>query len=178
LLWFSLHQMTMITPLYLNHIFGLNGPVLFGQLMTYACVLVVIITPILMKLTSNKNEIASLAYAGILFVVGYLLVMSSSSIPVLFFAWFFLAAAEVLLLTKEGVYLANNSPRSHRGRIQGTLTTARNLIVMLTFVLIGFSIDNHGYQNTWLLVVIVTLLSVLGFLKMNHQQQKIIQVNA
>jgi len=176
LLWFSVNQMTMASPLYLNHIFGTHGPVLFGQLMTYACVLVVIITPILMRLTAKKTEIVSLAYAGILFVVGYLLVMLNPTIPVQFFAWFFLAAGEVLLLTKEGVYLANQSPSSHRGRIQGVLTTTRNLVVMPSFVLIGFSIDNHGYQNTWLLVIIVTLFSVLGFMKMNHHQRKSLQI--
>jgi MFS family permease len=170
-LWFSVNQMTMTSPLYLNHIFASHGPVLFGQLMTYACVLVVIITPILMRLTSNKTEIMSLAYAGTLFVLGYLLVMLNPTIPIHFFAWFFLAAAEVLLLTKEGVYLANQSPSSHRGRIQGISTTIRNIIVMPSFVLIGFSIDHHGYLNTWLLIIIVTLFSVLGLLKMNHHQK-------
>ena len=170
-LWFSVNQMTMTSPLYLNHIFASHGPVLFGQLMTYACVLVVIITPILMRLTSNKTEIMSLAYAGMLFVLGYLLVMLNPTIPIHFFAWFFLAAAEVLLLTKEGVYLANQSPSSHRGRIQGISTTIRNIIVMPSFVLIGFSIDHHGYLNTWLLIIIVTLFSVLGLLKMNHHQK-------
>ena len=176
ILWFSVNQMTMTSPLYLNHIFATHGPVLFGQLMTYACILVVIITPILMRLTTKKTEVISLAYAGLLFMLGYLLVMLNPTIPVHFFAWFFLAAGEVLLLTKEGVYLANQSPSSHRGRIQGVSTTIRNVIVMPSFVLIGFSIDNHGYLNTWLLIIIVTLISVLGLLKMNHHQQKTLAI--
>ena len=176
LLYFSVNQMTMASPLYLNHIFGSHGPILFGQLMTYACVLVAVITPILMKLTNKKTEVMSLAYAGILFVVGYLIVMFNPTIPMHFIAWFFLAAGEVLLVTQEGVYLANQSPSSHRGRIQGVLTTVRNVIVMPSFVLVGFSIDHYGYQSTWALVVIVTLISVLGFIQMQRYQQKPLQV--
>ena len=176
LLYFSVNQMTMASPLYLNHIFGSHGPILFGQLMTYACVLVAVITPILMKLTNKKTEVMSLAYAGILFVVGYLIVMFNPTIPMHFIAWFFLAAGEVLLVTKEGVYLANQSPSSHRGRIQGVLTTVRNVIIMPSFVLVGFSIDHYGYQSTWALVVIVTLISVLGFIQMQRYQQKPLQV--
>jgi len=171
LLFVAADQMTMLSPLYLNHLFGKQGPVLFGQLMTYACVLVVIITPILMKFTSNKTELMSLAYAGFLFMVGYLLVMSNPSMPMQFFAWLFLSAGEVLLCTKEGIYLANQSPASHRGRIQGLLTTLRNLLVMPAFVLVGLGIDNLGYQSSWLVVVIISLIAVLGFIAMGKRQR-------
>ncbi|MDA9556665.1 MFS transporter [Vibrio sp.] len=127
LLWYSLNQMTMASPLYLSYLFDEEGPVIFGQLMTYACVLVVFVTPILMKLTSSKAETMSLAYAGVMFALGYTLVMLLPTIPMHFVAWFFLSIGEVLLLTKEGVYLANNSPSSHRGRIQGVLVTLRTV---------------------------------------------------
>ncbi|WP_240472735.1 MFS transporter [Salinivibrio socompensis] len=141
MLWFALNQMTMASPLYLSHLFGQEGPVRFGQLMTYACVLVVIITPLLLRATSGNTETMALAYAGLLFVLGYGLVMLAPTIPVHFLAWFFLSAGEVLVLTKEGVYLANNSPASHRGRIQGVLITLLSLLLMPSFVLIGYVID-------------------------------------
>lgn len=172
LLWYSLNQMTMASPLYLSHVFGEQGPVIFGQLMTYACVLVVLITPILMRLTSTKIETVSLAYAGLMFAFGYMLVMLYPTIPVHFFAWLFLSAGEVLLLTKEGVYLANNSPSSHRGRIQGVLITLRMLFVMPSFVVIGYFIDDYGYTFTWLSVVLISLASVVGFYFMSAKAQR------
>ncbi len=86
MLWFALNQMTMASPLYLSHLFGQEGPVRFGQLMTYACVLVVIITPLLLRATSGNTETMALAYAGLLFVLGYGLVMLAPTIPVHFFS--------------------------------------------------------------------------------------------
>ena len=139
--------------------------------MTYACVLVVLITPILMRLTSKKIETVSLAYAGLMFAFGYILVMLYPTIPVHFFAWLFLSAGEVLLLTKEGVYLANNSPASHRGRIQGVLITLRMLFVMPSFVVIGYFIDDYGYTFTWLSVVLISLASAAGFYFMSAKAQ-------
>ena len=173
LLWYSLNQMTMASPLYLSHIFGERGPVIFGQLMTYACVIVVLITPLLMKFTSSKSETISLAYAGIMFAVGYGLVMLFPNIPVHFFAWLFLSAGEVLLLTKEGVYLANNSPSSHRGRIQGVLVTLRSLLVMPSFIVIGYSIDSRGYDFTWLSVISISVIAALGLYWMAHKSRKL-----
>ncbi|NIY94423.1 MFS transporter [Vibrio diazotrophicus] len=173
LLWYSLNQMTMASPLYLGHIFGERGPVIFGQLMTYACVVVVLITPLLMRFTSSKTETISLAYAGIMFTVGYGLVMLFPNIPVHFLAWLFLSAGEVLLLTKEGVYLANNSPSSHRGRIQGVLVTLRSLFVMPSFIVIGYLIDSCGYNFTWLSVIGISIIAALGLYWMTHKNRKL-----
>ncbi|MCW8347080.1 MFS transporter [Vibrio sp. ZSDZ65] len=171
LLWFALNQMTMASPLYLSALYGADGPVIFGQLMTFACVVVVILTPWLITLTSSKTETMSLVYAGFMFALGYALIMGASNIPVIFVAWFFLSAGEVLLLTKEGVYLANQSPVSHRGRIQGVLMTMRSVLLMPSFILVGYSIDKFGYEFTWYGVILVALLAVAGFIRMNGKEK-------
>ncbi|WP_428754984.1 MFS transporter [Vibrio cionasavignyae] len=173
LLWFALNQMTMTSPLYLSDLYGSDGPVLFGQLMTLACVLVVILTPWLITLTSTKTETMSLVYAGIMFAFGYALIMATSAIPIIFIAWFFLSAGEVLLLTKEGVYLANHSPVSHRGRIQGVLMTLRSVLLMPSFILVGYSIDEFGYDVTWYGVILVALLAVVGFYVMGLKKRAV-----
>ena len=172
LLWYALNQMTMANPLYLSHLFAEKGPVIFGQLMTYACIVVVFITPILMKYTENKVETMSLAFAGLMFSFGYLLIMLFPTIPVHFIAWFFLSAGEVLLLTKEGIYLANNSPSSHRGRIQGVLITLRSVFVMPSFIVIGYFIDRYGYDFTWLSVILISIFAALGFYLMATSKKK------
>lgn len=165
-LWFVLHQMTMVSPLFLSYLFDQQGAVVFGQLMTYACIVVVAITPMLMKLTATKTEMMALTYAGLLFAVGYALIVALPTVPIHFFAWFFLASGEVLLLTKEGVYLANNSPSSHRGRIQGVLVSFRSILVMPSFVVVGYMIENYGYDLTWGVVIVCALLASFGFYSM------------
>lgn len=178
LLWFSLHQMTMTTPLYLSHIFGKEGAALFGQLMTFASIAVVILTPILMRLTAKRCELSSLAVSGGMFALGYGIVMLSAQIPIQFLAWLFLSAAEVLLLTKEGVYIANHSPSSHRGRINGVLVTIRNVGLMPTYILMGVCIQNLGYSSTWLIIIGTSSISALAFWLMFKQQKSTEAVNA
>ncbi|MGF1728699.1 MFS transporter [Photobacterium kasasachensis] len=172
LLWFALYQMTMTTPLYLSHVFDKHGAVLFGQLMTFASILVVLITPLLMRLTSQQCEIKSLAISGLLFAVGYWVILLNTTIAMQFFAWIFLSAAEVLLVTKEGVYLANHSPQSHRGRISGILTTIRNLALMPTYVFMGAQIQQFGYQSTWAVVIAVSFFAALSLWTLSLQQGK------
>ncbi|WP_252179995.1 MFS transporter [Endozoicomonas sp. 4G] len=176
LLWFTLNQMTLTSPLYYSLIFDKEGAILFGQLMTFASISVVLITPVLMRLTSRHCELNSLAMSGVLFVIGYGLVISYANIPMQFFAWFFLAAAEVLLLTKEGVYIANQSPASHRGRISGTLLTIRNIGLMPTYMFMGSFIEDFGYQSAWALIIDASTLAVLSFGLLYLQQKHASQV--
>lgn len=172
LLWFALYQMTMTTPLYLSHIFDKQGAVLFGQLMTFASILVVLITPLLMRLTNQQCEMKSLAVSGLLFAFGYWVILINTTIPMQFIAWIFLSAAEVLLVTKEGVYIANQSPSSHRGRISGILTTIRNLAVMPTYVLMGAQIQQFGYQSTWTMIIVTSFIAALLLWALSLQQSK------
>jgi len=173
LLWFALNQLTMTTPLYLSHLFGQQGTVLFGQLMTYASILVVIITPILMRITATTADLKNLALAGLLLAFGYAVVMAFNSISMQFVGWFFLSAGEVLLLTKEGVYLANNSPSSHRGRISGVITTMRNLGLMPSYFLMAAYIDTYGFSAAWQLIIAIALLTGLMFFGLSWQQNRL-----
>lgn len=164
LLWLALQQLTMTTPLYLSHVFGKQGPILYGQLMTYASILVVIITPLIIRLTARVDDMKNLALAGFLFALGYLLVLADKSVGMQFLAWSFLTAGEVLLITKESVYLANNSPSSHRGRISGVLSTMRSFGLMPMYAVMGAYIDTFGYLSTWLLIVGVSTMAAILFL--------------
>lgn len=167
LMWVVMTQMTVANPLYLNYMFDRYGSILFGQLCTFSCLAIVLITPILMTLTSKKSDIINLAYSGGLFSIGYFLVMSGTIIPIHFIAWLFLSAGEILLYTKEGIYLANQSPISHRGRIQSFSIAIRYIFLMPSFLLIGFSIDNIGYQYTWILIIFIAVLATFGFIIMD-----------
>ncbi|MDC9612613.1 MFS transporter [Xenorhabdus khoisanae] len=174
-LWFSLNQMAITTPLYLSHLFEKQGPILYGQLMTFSSILIVIITPIIIKLTEKLCDIKSLSISGFAFALGYSLILFYSSVSIQFIAWFFLSVGEVLLLTKEGVYLANNSPSSHRGRISGILTTIRNVGLMPTYILIGAYIQSAGYVSTWCLIIISAVIAGLMCWFFSIQQNKAIE---
>ncbi|WP_336510293.1 MFS transporter [Photobacterium arenosum] len=130
-----------------------------------------------MRMTSNHCELNSLAISGVLFVVGYGLVVSYATIPMQFFAWFFLSAAEVLLLTKEGVYIANQSPASHRGRISGTLLTIRNIGLMPTYMFMGAFIQDFGYESAWILIIGASSLAAFSFWLLYLQQKRASQLN-
>ncbi|CAM3852606.1 putative 3-hydroxyphenylpropionic transporter MhpT [Vibrio aerogenes CECT 7868] len=171
-LWFAQNQMTVANPLYLNYLFGTDGPVILGQLMAFACVIVVFGTPVLIKLTQSKTGPFSLALSGVLFGLGYALIVWQPTVPAHYLAWLLMAAGEILLVTKEAVYLANQSPASHRGRIQGTMATMQGILRMPGFVLTGWLIDHYGYHLMWSVVIFCCLSATAGLLTLDRQQNR------
>ena len=170
LLYIAITQMTVLAPLYMAHLFGKEGAVVFGQLMTIACVAVVVLTPILVKVTHGQSELKSLSICGVLLAGGYLVVMNFDYVPVFFFAWLILAAAEVLLVTNENVYIANQSPRSHRGRISGVINTIKNIGMLPAYVVMGIMVQGIGYSMTWSCIIAIAVLSSLMLLFMSKRQ--------
>lgn len=172
LLYFSLNQMVIALPLYLSHQFHQQGPIVYGQLMTYASLLVAFLTPILLRLTRRLSTLQSTALSGANLILGYLLVLGTHSIPMQYIAWFFLTSAEILLITHESIYIANETPRSHRGRINGVLTTLRNLGLMPQALLTGLAIQFCGFSGTWLIVVAIALVAGASLLWLDRARQR------
>jgi len=172
LLYFALNQMVIGCPMYLGYLFGEQGPVLYGQLMTFASLLVVVLTPLIIRLTRPLPPIASVIISGGCLILGYAMVLATDSMPMQYLAWAFLTAAEVLIVTKESIYLANQSPRSHRGRINGVLSMMKNLGLMPTALIIGLCIQQIGYEGMWLAVMLVSLVASMGLAGLLWQQRR------
>ena len=169
LLYVSMTQMTVLSPLYLAHMFDKQGPELYGQLMTLACIAVVILTPILVKATHGHGELKSLMWCGSLLALGYVIMIATHWVPAFFISFFILAAAEVLLVTNENVYIANQSPRSHRGRISSVINTMKNVGMVPAYVVMGLLVEGIGYFATWLCVIVISLISSAAFMWMTHK---------
>lgn len=172
LLYFALNQLVIGCPMYLSHLFGTQGPIIYGQLMTFASLLVVVLTPLLIRLTHPLSPILSVIFSGGCMIIGYGLVLATRSISMQYLAWTFLTAAEVLIVTKESIYQANHSPRSHRGRINGVLSMMKNLGLMPTALIIGLCIQEIGYSGMWLVVMLIPCIANLGLAGLLWQQKR------
>ncbi|CAG8998307.1 MAG: hypothetical protein CENE_00249 [Candidatus Celerinatantimonas neptuna] len=114
-----------------------------GQLMTYSSLLVIILTPVILCL-KNHSAINNISFAKLFLASSFGIMMISKSIPYQYLAWLFLTIAEIILVTKQGVYIANNSPSSHRGRISGVLSTIQGTGLMPASLITGALIQCYG----------------------------------
>lgn len=116
---YSQHVFTL--PLQLKELYGENGPLYFGTLMSVNALTVVGFTSILTALTLRLKPVIGMGFGGLFYAAGFGLIFAIHSMPLFYLSTFIWTLGEILVTTNTGVFIADNTPISHRGRFNSVL---------------------------------------------------------
>ncbi|MCK5199609.1 MAG: MFS transporter, partial [Spirochaetales bacterium] len=100
-------QMTFSLPLHLNDIFNEKGAEVFGYLMSFNAVIVLIFTALVLNFTKRLKAVHNMAFAALLFAVGFGSLSVISSFHGFVITTFIWTIGEILMVTNGSVYIAN-----------------------------------------------------------------------
>ncbi|MFD3158216.1 MDR family MFS transporter [Haloimpatiens sp. FM7330] len=148
-----------MTPLQFKQVFGsINGPKLYGPLMTVNAVTVVFFTTIITSVTKKFKAVFNIALAGIFYAVGFGMLGFIETYPLFLVATFIWTIGEILCSTNVGVYIANHSPRSHRGRFNAVIPIISGAGYAVAPYVMGGYLEGHTFRAAWTLILILSLL--------------------
>lgn len=164
--WYGLvygqHRFTL--PIQTERLFGDAGAALYGSLMSLNAVLVILLTAPTIALMRRFSPAVNVAISGFLFALGFGM-LAFVQVPLLFYAsttvW---TLGEILNATNADVYIANNTPLSHRGRFNAILPFIGGFGWAIATPLGGSVIHSAGIPVLWLLMFGVATLASVGFL--------------
>lgn len=175
-------QNTFTLPLHLNKIFDSINPLIsegiikprgakyFGYLMCINAVVVLIFTTILTHLLRKQKPIVNVAFAVLLYGIGFGMLSFAGIIPEkLVFPYFILSTliwtwGEIIHHTFGHVYRANHIPINQRGRFNGLIQSLLEAGKSGSHVFSGFFIGAFSIERTWILIFIITLILSSAFL--------------
>ncbi len=168
LLAFSYSQVSFMLPLQMEEIFGISiGAKCYGMLISLNCIIVVIATPILVLVTKKFAALSNLGISGILFMFGlglYGIAEHLYFFYVLSAIWTF---GEILFATNTGVYIANNSPITHRARFQSIFDIIQGTGRAVGPLTIGYFLIDHTIPQAWFLVGFLCFLAAVALFALN-----------
>lgn len=148
-------------PLQINDIFGQAGPRYFGMLMSFNCLVVVFITMPLTVVSRQNKPIFNVYLSGIFFAIGFGMlywIYQFSWILVSTFIW---TIGEILIRINAGVYIANHSPATHRGRFNSLVTISGSISRIIGPPMLGLVITNLGIRQVWVLIFFISLIATV-----------------
>jgi MFS family permease len=156
---FVYSQQMFSLPLFLNSKIGQSGPELFGAAMTTNGLTVVVFTLLLTKITAKVPPLLLIFAAAMLYGFGFgMLSFGPSTINVLastiVWTW-----GEILAATNINVYVASQTPLTHRGRINAFTSFVTNLGPMAGPLASGVFIHRYGVQAIWPSVFVIAMVS-------------------
>lgn len=110
-------------PIQLNGIYKDLGPKYFGVLMSTNALTVVLCSTVITSLTSKFKSIYNISLAGIFYAVGFGMIFFVNSILLLILSTFIWSIGEILTAVNTKVFIADNTPASHRGRFNAIIET-------------------------------------------------------
>lgn len=154
-------QTLFALPLYTENIFGEQGAVIFGRLMSLNALVVVFFNAAIVALLKRFNPLKNVVLACVFFALGfagYAYCHSILSLALLTVLW---TLGEIINATNMGYYIANNTPINHRGRFNAIVPIIEGSGRCIGPYLAGFVILHQSLSFLWLLAGICCAIAGL-----------------
>ncbi|MCR5664478.1 MAG: MFS transporter [Oscillospiraceae bacterium] len=166
-------QYNFIMPLDMAAVHGDKGAVIFGTVSSLNCITVVLFTPLITKLFANMRDTGKMITGRALVFGGYLVfLLLLGFIPGYYLAMLVFTWGEIFSTVAEGPYVSTRVPASHRGRINGLMSLAYGVVTGVIDIAAGQLYDRAGSTPTWILILVVTLVSGVSAILLKSLDRK------
>lgn len=160
-------------PLQAKAVFGETlGTRFFGTFNMVNCLEVIFLTTIITLLTRKLKAVYNVAISGVFFGVGFGMLYFVHSF------WFFILSTviwtvgEIINATNMGVYIANHTPASHRGRFNSIINIISGTGGAISPYIMGGLITRHGVGYVWPLIFVLALIASLAMFILGAAEKK------
>ncbi len=156
---FMYSQFGFITPIQMERLFSTSGPKLYGSIMAINGLVVVTMTTIITAVTKDLRPILNITLAGLFFSIGFGMLFLAKTFSFFVISTIIWTIGEILSATNSGVYIANHTPMSHRGRFNAVIPLITGTGFAVGPFMMGLFIRNKEVNTAWLLVLFLGLLA-------------------
>lgn len=150
-------------PLQVKEVFNSNASKVFGILMTTNAVICSIFTVFVTSFTKKLKSSQCIFIGGILYGLGFGIIYFINTLPMFIVSTFIWTMGEILVSTNTNIYIAEHSPKTHRGRFNSIFPIIRKIGFVIGPIFAGFYINNVNSRSLW---VFISALSFLGSILM------------
>jgi MFS family permease len=172
---FIYQQTGFSLPLQTKAVFGeVLGARFYGTFNMINCLEVIFFTTIITILTKKIRAIYNVSIAGLFFAVGFGMLFFVKSFWLFVISTIIWTIGEIINATNIGVYIANHTPASHRGRFNAIINIISGLGGAISPFLMGGFITRNGVTNVWpIMFALGIFASVCMFLLGTSEKRKL-----
>jgi len=162
ILTFVYAQNGFALPLQLNKLFGAQGPVFYGSMMTLNAIIVIVLTAPAVALTRGNRPVTNIMIAALCYAIGFGMIYFIRSYALFFVSVAVWTLGEILISTNSNVYISNHTPISHRGRFNSIFPLITGGGRAVSPAVVGWYIRFVGVQLVWPLMAALAALAGLA----------------
>jgi MFS family permease len=121
------------------------------------CLEVILFTTVITIITKKIKPVYNVSVAGVFFAVGFGMLFFVKSFWLYALSTVIWTVGEILNATNVGVYIANHTPISHRGRFNSIINIISGTGGSISPYIMGGYIARNGVTNVWPVVFIMAV---------------------
>lgn len=173
LLSFIYIQHSFTIPLQLSELFNEKSSSVYGYIMSINGIVVIFSTPFLIYITRKLRSIQCVVIAGIFYSIGFGMLYFADSMWIFLVSVIIWTLGEVLESTQMGVYIANHSPITHRGRFNSIFEIVRGIGYAIGPQIIGnYLARENSIQSVWSICFVIGLIATIMLYILNLYEIK------
>lgn len=170
---FTYAQTGFSIPLQANALFGdALGAKFYGTFNMINCVEVIILTTFLAYLTRRIRSAVNVALSGVFFAVGFGMLYVTRNFWMFALSTFIWTIGEIIHATNVGVYIANHTPISHRGRFSAIIQIISGTGHAISPYVMGTFIAQNGVSQVWPVIFVLSVASAGAMLLLGLSERK------
>jgi len=159
-------QTKMGLPLQVESVFSEGGAKIFGSLMAVNAILCTLLTVFITSAVRNLKASLTIAIGGLFYAVGFGMLFVANSFFGFVISTAIWTVGEILIAVNTGVYIADHTPITHRGRFNSVFPMIRRLGFFGGPIIAGYVIKFTDIRNLWLLIGALSFLGALMMYKL------------
>lgn len=164
-------------PLQANALFGEDlGAKYFGTFNMINCLEVIFLTTVITILTRKIKAIYNASIAGIFFAIGFGMLFFVNSFWMFALSTIIWTVGEIINATNIGVYIANHTPISHRGRFNAIINIISSMGGSISPYIMGGFIVRNGVTKVWPVIFILGLIASVMMFVLGATERKSVQL--
>jgi MFS family permease len=150
-------------PLQAKEVFGkVNGAEFFGTFNMVNCLEVIFLTTIITLITRKIRPIYNVAVSGIFFGLGFGMLFFVRSFWLFVISTVIWTLGEIINATNMGVFIANHTPASHRGRFNSIINIISGTGGAISPYIIGRFAAANGVNKVWPAIFFLSLTAAIA----------------
>lgn len=164
-------------PLQSNSIFGEDlGAKYFGTFNMINCLEVIFLTTLLTILTRKIKPVYNVAIAGIFYAIGFGMLFFVNNFWLFVLSTIIWTIGEIINSINIGVYIANHTPITHRGRFSSIIDIITGSGRAIAPYIMGSYIENNGVTNVWPVIFVLALIASVMMLMLGKTEKKSVAI--
>ncbi|ADL52681.1 MFS transporter [Clostridium cellulovorans] len=154
-------QYTFTLPLQVNENFGDFGTQFYGYIMATNAVVIVAMSTVISAKTKKNSATINSCLGGVFFLIGFGMLYFVHNFYYYIISTIIWSIGEILVYTNQAVYIANNTPISHRGRFTAILPLITGAGRGVSPFIMGHLISASSIRVAWLFIAIIVAVGIV-----------------